>query len=100
METNEHDREVQEILDNSSMGEALGDYRVATVLAKEFCQEYRPANADYLLEAIGTIDDTLGSTIPGCLTKEQMLNENIKALVFAAAAAKHGWVLSKPKNNE
>lgn len=98
MKTNEHDRKVQEILDNSCEGEAIGDYMVATVLAKEFCQEYRPANADHLLEAIGAIDDTLASTIQGCLTKEQMLNENIKALVFAATAAKHGWIPAK--NNE
>lgn len=101
MKMSEHEAKVQEILDNANDGEAIGDFRVATVLAKAFCRKYRPVSANHLEEAITAIDDTLSSTMPGCLTREQILNENIEALVFAAAAAKHGWVSTDPaKNNE
>lgn len=71
----------------------ISDATVGKLLAEDFVKLYTPsATADYKVRAEADITDTLANVIPGCLTGNECLDEDIQALLFAQVAARHEWV--------
>lgn len=80
-------------IDSTGSADNVGDENVGLYLAKQFCALYSPGPPpNYEAAAAKAIEDTLAKGIPGCLTKDQVLDDDIQALIFVATAAKHGWV--------
>lgn len=76
-------------------GEAnLSDVVVGKALAETFLENWKPGMPEHLVKkAAADICETLAKVIPGCLSGNQANDEDVQALLFAATAARHGWVM-------
>lgn len=80
---------------HTACDESVSDETIAMALAEEFVSRYCPKGDDHIPKAEVDLLSVLSHRVPGCLTGDQINDDDVKAMFFELTAALKGWECKK-----